>query len=59
MAPYQSVSTLNMLDTSRYGLGRVGAGLRRLSSQCCAKGLMWQEVTGQRYWSVPVGRQPS
>lgn len=27
MAPYQSVSVPNMLDTTRYGLGRVGAGL--------------------------------
>lgn len=27
MAPYQTVSTPNMLDTTRYGLGRVGAGL--------------------------------
>ena len=27
MALYQSVSTLNMLDTTRHGLGRDGTGL--------------------------------
>lgn len=32
---------------------------QRLSNQYCAKGLMWQEATGQRHQSVPVGHQPS
>lgn len=32
---------------------------QRVSSRSCAKGLMWQEVTGQRSWSMPAGRQPS
>lgn len=29
---------------------------QRVSNQYCAKGLMWQEVTGQRHQNVPVGR---
>lgn len=59
VAPHQSHQPSACWTPPAMGWAEMVQAWQSVSSQTCAKGLMWQEVTGQRYWTVPAGRQPS